>query len=202
MNASLLSMEFYRRPDTAGIARELLGKVIITDIGGIQSSGRIVETEAYLGAGDRACHAYNYRRTNRTETMYLPGGYAYVYMCYGIHHLFNVVTHVENEPHAVLVRAVEPLEGLEIMMKRRDKLKFLPSLTAGPGVLSKALGISRDHSGQSLSGPVIRLEDQGFEIKPSEIIASPRVGVDYAGEDALLPLRFRIKDNPFTSPAR
>jgi DNA-3-methyladenine glycosylase len=198
----ILPLEFYRMPDTLSIARELLGKYLVTEIDGELTSGKIVETEAYLGTTDRACHASNGRRTTRTETMYLPGGHAYVYLIYGIYDLFNVVTHQEDEPHAVLIRAIEPADGLEIMMSRRGLKKQTTRLTAGPGVLTKALGITRDHSGHLMNASPIWIEDRNYLVESESIVHSARVGVDYAGEDAHLPYRFRIAENPWTSPAK
>ncbi len=184
------------------IAKELLGKILVTNMEGKITSGMIVETEAYEGIIDKASHAYGNRRTNRTETMYESGGTAYVYLCYGIHHLFNVVTNIEDLPHAVLIRAVEPIEGVETMMKRRNKKKQEPTLTSGPGSLSEALGIHKMHNGLSLSGEQIWIEDRGIKIRKSQIISSPRVGVSYAGSHALWPYRFRIKDNAWVSKAK
>ena len=145
----ILPESFYNRKDVVKIARELLGKILVTEFG-VRTSGIIVETEAYAGITDKASHAYGGRRTGRTEVMYSPGGTAYVYLCYGIHHLFNVVTNIEGIPHAVLIRAIEPVEGIETMLERRGKTKLSPSLTAGPGALSQALGISTALTGTSL----------------------------------------------------
>lgn len=195
-----LGAGFYSRQDVVQIARELLGKVLCTQFDGIFTSGRIVETEAYNGIVDKASHSFGGRRTNRTEIMYAAGGTAYVYLCYGIHHLFNVVTNVKDTPHAVLIRAVEPLEGVEDMLIRTGKKKLDFSLTRGPGNVSKALGIGTTHTGQGLfedSG--IWIADDGFALPSEEIIASPRIGVDYAGEDALLPYRFYVKGNKYVS---
>ena len=133
----ILSEAFYRRKDVVKIAQELLGKVLVTNFGGVRTSGIIVETEAYAGATDKASHAYKSRRTARTEVMYMNGGTAYVYLCYGIHHLFNVVTNIQDEPHAILIRAIEPLEGIDAMLARRGKEVLQPLLTAGPGALSR-----------------------------------------------------------------
>ncbi|MBO9700388.1 MAG: DNA-3-methyladenine glycosylase [Sporocytophaga sp.] len=197
-----LDKAFYTREDVIAISKELLGKYLITCINGKLTSGMIVETEAYLGAEDRASHAYGNRKTKRTEPFYKEGGIAYVYMCYGIHFLFNIITNKTEIPHAVLIRAVEPSEGIETMLERRKKSKLKPELTAGPGALSVALGISAKHNETDLSGSEIWVEDRGVIVKKNDIIASPRVGVAYAKEDALKPWRFRIKDNPYTSKAR
>lgn len=197
-----LSLDFYRQPDTLGIAHALLGKYLVTNFDGVTTAAKIVETEAYLGTTDRACHAYGGRRTARTEIMFAPGGVAYVYLCYGVHHLFNVITHHEGEPHAVLIRGVEPVEGIATMLRRRSASKIQPSLCAGPGALSQALGIQTGHTGLDLTGSTIFIEDRGETYAESEVIRSPRVGVGYAKEDALLPYRFRVIGNAWTSPAK
>ena len=184
------------------IARELLGKVLVTTIDGHYTSGLIVETEAYAGPMDRACHAYLSRKTKRTAPMFSAGGIAYVYLIYGIYHLFNIVTHAEGEPYAVLIRAVEPLDGKDVMLERRGMTTLKPSLTAGPGVMSIALGITTAWSGASLQGPEIYVEDRGIKVRRSDIQQTTRVGVSYAGPDALLPYRFLIRDNPFVSKAK
>ncbi len=198
----VLPDSFYRRSDVVTIARELLGKVLVTCFDGVVTSGMITETEAYAGPGDRASHAFGGRRTNRTETMYAPGGVAYVYLCYGIHHLFNVVTNLQDTPHAVLIRAIEPLEGIDDMLARRNKTGLSPSLTAGPGALSAALGIHTRHSGLALSGPEILIEDRDIKIRKQDIVAATRVGVAYAREDALRPYRFYIRDNKYVSKGK
>lgn len=201
--ASQLPLSFYQRSDVVRIGRELLGKELVTcDVRGRVSSGYIVETEAYNGPADRACHAYNYRRTARTETMYLPGGTAYVYLCYGIYNLFNVVTHVAEEPYAVLIRAVQPVQGVELMLRRRKLKAVARNLTAGPGLLTQALAIDRKLDAESLLGDRIWIADGGLVVRNQDIIASARVGVSYAGPDAALPYRFRIKCNPWMSPAK
>ncbi len=197
----MLPEDFYTRKHVVQIAKDLLGKVLVTNFEGERTAGMIVETEAYAGVGDKASHAYGGRRTARTETMYSRGGVAYVYLCYGIHHLFNVVTNAEDIPHAVLIRAVEPLEGVDIMLARRGKPKLSPQLTAGPGALSQALGINTGHTGLSLNTHII-IEDRGIKIRPRDIIAGTRVGVAYAEEDAYLPYRFWIKGNPYVSKGR
>jgi len=194
-----LDASFYRKKDVVWVAKHLLGKIIVTRFDGIETAARIVETEAYNGAVDKASHAYNNRRTARTEIMFSGGGKAYVYLCYGIHHLFNVVTNIEGVPHAVLVRGVEPLSGIEQMLLRTGKMKADNTLTKGPGNVSKALGIFTQHSGFDLSGEELFIADDGKKYKPSEIAATPRIGVDYAAEDALLPYRFIVKNNPFVS---
>ena len=184
------------------IAKELLGKVLVTNFNNEYTAGIIVETEAYAGAGDKASHAYGSRRTARTEIMYGKGGIAYVYLCYGIHHLFNVVTNVQDTPHAVLIRGVEPIDGMDIMLERRGKDKLTPALTAGPGALSMALGIHTVHTGLSLLDETLFIEDRGIKIKKTDIVAGTRVGVAYAQEDAFLPYRFWVKGNPYVSKGK
>ncbi len=194
-----LTLDFYKRTNVLQIAQELLGKILVTNQDGIVTSGRIVEAEAYNGIVDKASHAFGGRRTNRNEIMYAEGGVAYVYLCYGIHHLFNVVTHTKESPHAILIRALEPVKGIDEMLKRVGKKKLDNTLTRGPGNLSKALGITTLQTGVSLLGKELFVGDDGFKYSKNEIAASPRIGVDYAGKDALLPYRFFIKGNPFVS---
>ena len=194
-----LSPAFYHRNNVVTIARELLGKLLVTEFNGELTAGRIVETEAYNGVADKASHAYGGRRTKRTETMYGKGGTAYVYLCYGIHHLFNVVTNATDIPHAILVRGIEPVSGIPVMLRRMGKEKLDYTIGRGPGNVSKALGISVTHTSLSLLDRDIYIADDGVKIKPSQVIASPRIGVDYAAEDALLPYRFFVKDNPYVS---
>ncbi len=191
-----LGPDFYRDDDVLAIARKLLGKVLCTSIAGRETKALITETEAYAGVDDRASHAYGGRRTARTEPMYAPGGVAYVYLCYGIHHLFNVVTGSDGVPHAVLVRAGQPVTGTDAMLVRRGKPSLDRTLLAGPGSLARALGISTDLSGESLEGDTIWIEDRGIEFDMDTIHSGPRIGVDYAGEDALLPYRF-VADGAF-----
>ncbi len=198
-----LKLPFFLQPDVVDVSRQLLGKHLFTRLGeGPPTGGIIVETEAYAGPGDRASHAYNNRRTLRNEIMYARGGVAYVYLCYGIHSLFNIITSEENVPHAVLIRAIEPTHGLETILRRRGKKFVDRSLTAGPGALTQALGICCTHNGLSLLGREIWLEDRGFQIEPRAILATSRVGIGYAGADARRPWRFRVRDNPWTSAAR
>ena len=190
---SKLTLDFYQREDVLTISKELLGKVLCTNINDNITTGIIVETEAYKGTTDKASHAYGGRRTKRTNTMYLPGGNAYVYLCYGIHHLFNIVTNIEGIPHAILIRAIEPKDGIKIMLQRRGKEELYNKLTGGPGSLATALGITLKDSGVSLLGNRIWLDDQNICINHKDISASARVGVTYAGKDANNPWRFQIK---------
>ena len=194
-----LPLSFYQRKNVIHVAKELLGKILVTNWNGIITSGRIVECEGYAGAIDKASHAAGGRRTARNEIMYGEGGYAYVYLCYGIHHLFNVVTSFSDEPHAVLIRALDPLEGIPEMLLRTHKNKFDETLTRGPGNVSKALGIFTKHTGMSLLDDQLFIANDGEKYSKKEITASPRIGVEYAGADALLPYRFYVKGNPFVS---
>src|SRR4030095_15975015 len=194
-----LGAEFYNRKDVVKIAKDLLGKILVTHWKGIITSGRIVESEAYAGVIDKASHASGGRRTMRNEIMYGEGGYTYVYLCYGIHHLFNVVTNSKDIPHAILIRALEPIDGIDTMLRRTNKKKLDYTLTRGPGNVSRALGIFTKHSGLSLLGRRIFIADDGAKYNKDEIAASPRIGVDYAGDDAFLPYRFYVKGNPYVS---
>ena len=192
-----LGSEFYVRDDVVKIGRELIGKLLCTRIDGDLTSAIICETEAYAGVTDRASHAFGGRRTKRTEPMYGPGGRAYVYLCYGLHHLFNVVTGARDAPHAVLVRAAVPRDGLETMLERRGRARADRSLMAGPGTLSQALGIRTSLTGSTLTGRRIWIEDRGIAIDPADVLTGPRIGVDYAGSDAALPYRFRVDPGRF-----
>jgi DNA-3-methyladenine glycosylase len=194
-----LDNSFYDRPDVKRIARELLGKVLVTNFEGKRTSGRIVETEAYNGVVDRASHAWSGRRTRRTEVMFGESGTAYVYLIYGIHHLFNVVTNKKDIPHAILIRALEPLEGIPLMLQRTGKKQLDFTLTRGPGNLSRALGLTTLHTGASLHEGELFIGDDGVRPRKAEIGVSPRIGVDYAGPDAELPYRFYIRGNKYVS---
>lgn len=197
-----LPLSYYLNQDVLFLAKDLLGKVLFTEINGDITAGIIVETEAYFGVVDKASHAYGGRRTERTETLYSQGGISYVYLCYGIHHLFNVVTSVDGEPHAVLVRAVEPLVGQEIMELRRNLPAEKPAISSGPGSAAKALGIDRSFNKKDLTENEIWVEDHGIRYTSEDIIAGPRIGVAYAQEDALLPWRFYVKGNKYVSKPR
>jgi DNA-3-methyladenine glycosylase len=186
-----LSPSFYTRDDVVAVASDLLGKVLCTRLNGELTEAIIIETEAYAGVTDKASHAYGGRRTKRTEPLFGQGGTAYVYLCYGIHHLFNVVTNEAETPHAVLIRAGTPMTGTERMLKRRKKEQVDKTLLAGPGSLAKALGITTGHTGVSLLDGQIWIEDRGIEIDDDSVVVGPRVGVDYAGDDAQRPYRFR-----------
>jgi DNA-3-methyladenine glycosylase len=194
-----LGKAFYQQEDVVKTAKQLLGKMLVTQLDGVRTSGIITETEAYAGIDDKASHAWNNRRTKRTEVMYMPGGLAYVYLCYGIHYLFNVTTNIADVPHAVLIRAIEPVEGIDMMKLRYGKAP--PLFTAGPGSLSKALGINSLLNGASLTGNTIWIEN-AKDIPEDRILTGTRVGVSYAGDDAYLPYRFSIKGNKWVSKGK
>jgi DNA-3-methyladenine glycosylase len=196
---SKLPYAYFQSDDVNHLAVDLLGKYLLTSVDGVVSGGMIVETEAYKGIGDKASHAYGGKLTNRTQTMYEAGGLSYVYLCYGIHHLFNVVTAPKGIPHAVLVRGVEPVEGIDVMLKRRGMGVLKPNITAGPGALAKALGIDRSLNAKDLMGEEIWLEDRGIRFSFEEVVTAPRIGVAYAAEHALLPWRYYVRGNKFVS---
>ena len=193
-----LTDSFYRRTNVVKIARELLGKVLFTNVNGIITAGMIVETEAYSWK-EKGCHAYGAKKTNRNAVMFERGGHTYVYLCYGMHHLFNIVTNETNIPEAVLIRAVQPVHGIDEMMMRRGNLKNEFHLTSGPGKLTKALGIDRKLNGKFLMGNEVWVEDAGNRVSSRDIVKSPRIGIDYAGEDAQLPWRFTLSGNDWLS---
>lgn len=191
-----LKASYYLNPDVVFLARDLIGKTLCTHINGVLTGGIITETEAYAGVTDKASHAYGNRRTKRTETMYSAGGISYVYLCYGIHRLFNIVTNAADIPHAILVRAIYPTIGIEEVLKRRG-VKPSPTLCVGPGKVSQALGIDLLHNNLSLNGKEIWIQDDHVNINPKDIQVGPRIGVDYAGEDAKLLYRFWVRDYGF-----
>ena len=199
-----LPQSFYLREDVVQISKDLLGKYLVTNFDQKITVGKIVETEAYRAPDDKACHAYGNKLTSRTKTMFEKGGISYVYLCYGIHHLFNVVTAPKGIAHAILIRGIEPIENVNVMLQRRGFAKLKYNLTAGPGTLTKALGISTMQNGIDLTKKKtpIWIEDRGDIILEKNIIASPRVGVGYAEECALWNWRFRIKDSKWTSRAK
>lgn len=215
MGYKKLPPNFYLQNNVLQITQELIGKFLVTNIEGIVTSGMIIEAEAYNGIIDKASHAYGGRRTKRNEIMYGQGGSAYVYLCYGIHHMFNVVTNEKDIPHAILIRGIIPKDGIDEILKRRFGYAHHPKFiersrneqqskwnqktvtrktSDGPGTLSTALGIKTSHSGISLSDDLIWIEDRGIEFKKKDITTSPRIGIDYAGEDALLPYRYRLNE--------
>jgi DNA-3-methyladenine glycosylase len=197
-----LSRQFYLREDVIQISRELLGKILVVPTDdGQRVSGRIVECEAYMGQIDRAAHSYGGRRTARNEITYGAGGFAYVFFIYGMYYQLNVVTHTIDTPHVVLIRALEPVEGIEIMRARRAKNgKATPdkNLTSGPGKLTIAMAIDRSFNGEDLLGDRMWIEE-GKKIPDKDIAVGKRIGIDYAGEDAEKPWRFWVKDNVYVS---
>ena len=200
----LLPPAYFESTDVTFLARDLLGKFLCTKIDGLFTAGMIVETEAYRGPDDRACHAYNNRRTARTEVMFGGGGHAYVYICYGLHHLMNVVTGPEDHAHAVLIRALEPVDGLDIMSERRQMDVSDARLTKGPGALSVALGIKNHHTGTSLfkKSTSIWIEDRGITLRDDAICQGKRIGVESAGEAAHWPWRYFVKGCRYVSAKR
>jgi DNA-3-methyladenine glycosylase len=195
---SRLHQTYYTNLDVLFLAEDLLGKVLYTQKNGLLTAGIIVETEAYFGVEDKASHAFNGRRTTRTEVMYHEGGLAYVYLCYGIHHLLNIVTSVEDDPQCVLIRSIEPLFGIEEMALRRPMSPEKPAFSCGPGSAAKALGIDFSFNGTSLTGDRIWIEDHGLKYNASQIGKDSRIGIAYAQEHATLPLRFFVKNNRYS----
>ncbi|MEM6644419.1 MAG: DNA-3-methyladenine glycosylase [Bacteroidota bacterium] len=198
-----LDRSFYLNEDVVQVAKNLLGSVLVSQVDGVLAAGKIVETEAYCGRGDKACHA-NGKKTPRTEVMYQSGGVAYIYLCYGIHHLINVVTNKEGQADAVLIRALEPLVGLDEMNVRRNirNAKSSPRLTSGPGTLTQAMGINVKMTGTDLQGDTVWVAPP-LTTESFDILSDTRIGVDYAEEDALRPWRFVIAGNKFVSkPAK
>ena len=191
-----LTKDFYLRDNVIQIAKELIGKTLITCFDGYISGGIITETEAYNGIIDKASHAYNNRNTKRTEIMYREGGIAYVYLCYGLYSLFNVVTNVAGVPHAILVRGIKPTLGIDIIKERLYRKNLINYPLNGPGKVSKALAIHYTHSGNDLCSNQIWCENNEIKINESEIIETKRIGIDYAEEDAMLPYRFVLKNIP------
>jgi DNA-3-methyladenine glycosylase len=194
-----LDRSFFERKDVLLVARELLGKILVTQWDGIRSAGRIVETEAYAGVHDRASHAFGGRRTARSEHLYGAPGTVYVYVCYGMHHLFNVITNEKEIPHGILIRALEPLEGVEHMLNRTGKKVLDYTLTKGPGNLARAMGLSKSHSGSNIFSDEIFIIDDGIRYKKEEVVVTKRIGVESAREDAELPYRFILKGSPWVS---
>ncbi len=194
-----LPPEFYLQSNVVSVTRQLLGKVLVTAFDGQFTAGRIVEAEAYNGQFDKASHAYNNRRTRRTEIMYAEGGVAYVYLCYGLHQMFNVVTGKANIPNAVLIRAVEPIAGIDTMLLRTKKLTADHTLTRGPGNVGKALGLHTQHSGLSLQSSELCIIDDGTTYPDEQLVATERIGVGYAAEDALLPYRLLVANSRYVS---
>lgn len=185
--------DYFKDSDVVHLAKDLLGKYVFTQIDGQIAGGMITETEAYRGTGDRASHAFGGRRTRRNEMMYAEGGVAYVYLCYGMHYMLNFVTNEKEIPDAILIRAIAPTHGEELMLKRTGKTRCIPEMTIGPGKACKALGITLLQNGTPLNSDTLWVEDRGILVPKEQIVAGPRVGVAYAKEDALLPWRFQMK---------
>ncbi|MEP7148281.1 MAG: DNA-3-methyladenine glycosylase [Acidobacteriota bacterium] len=201
MALARLNQEFFIRTDTLRVARDLIGKLLVVPTStGQRVSGMIVETEAYLGEKDKAAHSYGGRRTARNEITYAEGGHVYVFFVYGMYYQLNLVTGLAEQPHVVLVRAVEPVEGIEIMRERRGEMKDR-NLTSGPGKLCIAFGITRELNGEDLLGDRVWLEEYR-NFKKTEIGTGPRVGIDYAEEFAEMPWRFWVEGNQFVSKTR
>lgn len=202
---SKLSLSSYKKSHVTEVAKSLLGKCLHTKVDGQITAGFITEVEAYSGRNDRGSHAHNGKRSKRTEVMYGPPGYAYVYLCYGIHRMFNVVCNDVDMADAVLVRAIQPAIGVEEMMKRRNLKKISKRLTCGPGIVCQALGIELTENGTPLNGGRVWIAEkpwrrkEGLDFKSNAIEASPRIGIDYAGEDANLPWRYTIRGNDWVS---
>ncbi len=196
--AKILDNGFYTDQDVVTVARKLIGKILVSNLNGTMTSGRIVETEAYSGFNDLACHASK-GKSARTQVMFEDGGHSYVYLCYGIHHLFNVVTNKKGIADAVLIRALEPITGLDQMIVRRKKKQLDNSLTMGPGSLAKAMGINIDHYGMSLTKKKQLWIYENVDALQPVIKCSPRIGVAYAKRDASLPWRFYEFGNKWVS---
>ena len=191
---------FFDRPDVVQIAKELLGILVITSIEGKNTGGRIVETEAYVGLVDKASHSFNGRRTPKNEHMYCSPASSYIYICYGMHQMLNIVTNKKDIPDAILIRAIEPVLGMDIMLARSGKTTFDHTLTKGPGNVGKALGLTKANSGKDLMKGEIKLyQDDESNINTESIGISKRIGVESAGADGLLPYRFYIRGNKFVS---
>ena len=193
-----LSNPYYLQNDVVFLAKDLIGKYLFTKIDGQLCGGIITETEAYKGIADRACHAFGGRRTKRNEMMYAGGGVAYVYLCYGIHPMLNVVTNQKDIPDAVLIRAIHATHGEELMLKRTGKSQMNVQVTDGPGKVTKALGITLADNGESLQNKRIWIEDRNVDLSKMNLLNTPRIGVDYAGEDKFLMYRFKIPELCFS----
>ena len=203
MKPPKLPAAFFQRPDVLTIARDLLGKHLYTHIDGVLTAGRVVETEAYRHEGDHSLTLHLQRKRHQARGLHLPGGHAYIYSVYNRYALFNITTHDADHPDAVLIRAVEPTVGVAEMLRRRGLAAVGRGLTAGPGVLSQALGITPALTGVAVTGEVLWFEDHGVDVAAADIVASARVGLEYAGAEAAgLPWRFRLRDSKWTSPAK
>ena len=201
--AHKLPASFFQRPDVLAIAQDLLGKHLYTAVNGIVTAGRVVETEAYRHEGDHSLTLHLQRKRQQAQGLYVPGGQAYIYTVYNRYALFNIATHDATHPDAVLIRAIEPTIGTEEMLRRRGLSEVKRALTAGPGVLSQALGITPALTGLPVMGEVLWFENHGEAVAAADIVASARVGLEYAGAEAAgLPWRFRLRGSAWTSPAK
>lgn len=196
----LLPQSYYQSEDVLALAQDLLGKIIVSEVDGYRVAARIVETEAYKAPEDKASHAYGNKKTARTATMYEQGGRSYIYLCYGIHHLCNVVTGPKDVAHAVLIRAVEPIQGVDIINDRRQVKGSRYNTANGPGKWTQAMGITTRFNNHTYhdNHSLIRIYD-GPSIPSKDVVESARVGVEYAKECALWPWRYYIRDNPWVS---
>jgi DNA-3-methyladenine glycosylase len=194
-----LPKSFYQRDDTLAIAKELIGKLLITNIAGELTGGLIIETEAYMGPIDRGSHAFNNKRTPRNDTMYSEGGQVYMYICYGIHDMLNIVTGKEGSPHAILIRAIQPTIGWDIIKRRRNLYNQDYRLCQGPGSLAKSLALTKVHNGLDLNGDIIWVEDTHSAYPDKDIIAAARVGMNFEGPYKNIPWRFLVKNNKYVS---
>lgn len=199
-------LEFYSNNDVVSLSRLVLGMYLFTNIDGEITGGKIVETEAYCGEIDRGSHAYKKRNTPRTRILFENGGFSYVYLCYGIHYLFNIVTGDQDHAHAILIRGLEPVNGLPLMLERRNFSTLTPAVTAGPGSLACALGIKKEHNALSLTGNTIWLEQHeeldDSKLRDEDILSRPRVGMNFDGPWHTAALRFSIRNNPYVSKSR
>ena len=196
---AVLPQTYYLDEDVVALARDLIGKHLYVRTEGVLTGGIIVETEAYRGPEDTGAHSFNHRRTARNEIMYSPGGVVYMYICYGIHDMLNIVTGPAHCAHAVLIRALQPTVGLETMRERRTVRHEDPRLCRGPGALAKALALKKVHNGSSLQGPEIWIEDQGLSYPDTEVVAGPRIGLNIAEPYKSIPWRFYVRGNVYVS---
>ena len=199
MSVMKIPLSFYQSDDVVALSEKLLGKYLFTCVDGELTGGIIVETEAYRGPEDRGSHAYNHRRTARNETMYAQGGVVYMYICYGIHDMLNIVTGKEGESHAILIRAIEPIVGLDVMRLRRGFENDDQRLCMGPGALAKALGLKKIHDGVSLESDLIWIEERESTLVPQDVLARPRIGLNIEEPYKSIPWRFYIKGNRYIS---
>jgi DNA-3-methyladenine glycosylase len=193
-----IKKDFYCR-DSLIVARDLLGKLLVHESPEGVTAGKIVETEAYKGPEDKAAHSFGNKRTPRTETMYGPKGHSYIYLIYGLYYCINVTSGAfEGKPEATLIRALEPVKGIDLMIKRRKQTGQLVNISSGPGRLCIAMGLTKIHNGLDMSQPPLYITE-GQSVDLQDITQAPRIGVDYAAEHKDLPWRFYIKNNPYVS---